>query len=93
MKRLLLLMLFNGLVIIGVHEATGPGEIGEDIGRFAEKKLPPWIAKPLVSCPPCQASVWGSAIYWLFGPRNLLLWIPYVLALSGAMRLFVRLPK
>lgn len=90
MKNLFGLMILNALVIHGVHTATGPGEIGAPIGRFFEKRTPEWISKPMVACPPCQASVWGSIIFWTIGPRDWLLWPFYVLALSGFMRLFVK---
>jgi len=89
--KLFPLMLLNALVIIGVHKATGPGEVGEPIGKFAEKELPWWISKPTVACPPCQASVWGTLVFWTIGPRNWLLWPFYVLALSGLMRFVVQI--
>jgi len=89
--KLFPLMLLNALVIIGVHKATGPGEVGESIGKFAEKELPWWINKPTIGCPPCMASVWGTLMFWTIGPRDWKTYPFYVLALSGLMRFIVRI--
>jgi hypothetical protein len=43
--------------------------VNEDIFFFIEETdyvLPEWIRNPLSECPTCMASVYGSAIYFLF---------------------------
>lgn len=88
--KLFPLMALNALVIWGVHCATGPGEVGAPIGKFAEEELPEWVAKPTVACPPCMSSVWGSLLFWTIGPRDAKTFPFYILALSGLMRFVVR---
>lgn len=34
-----------------------------DIPKYT---FPEWIRKPVISCPTCMASVWGSIIWWVF---------------------------
>lgn len=47
------------------------------------------IRKPLYACPPCMASIWGSAAYWInFYDGNpiwyiLAMWPLTVIAISG----------
>lgn len=86
--KLFPLMALNALVIYGVNTATAPGEVLEPIGRALDS--PDWIRKPTVGCEPCMASIWGTAMYFLFGPRDFILWPFYILALSGLMRFVVR---
>lgn len=49
-----------------------------------------FLSKPLFTCPPCMASVWGTLVYWLSTPvtmNNLALWPLYILMLSGLVAL------
>ena len=40
------------------------------------------IRKPLFECPPCMASVWGSAFYWSIFGQDIKTWIVCVLISS-----------
>jgi hypothetical protein len=47
-------------------------------------------SKPLFTCPPCMASVWGTAVYWIMTPIGVgaaAIWPLYVLMLSGLVAL------
>lgn len=95
MKDVLRLLVFNGLVAIGVNfvfqseQLLGP--IGDKI-----RKLPPEVSKPLIDCPPCQSSVWGALVFWTIGAqelkldfgKRLSLFPFYVLGLCGLLRAF-----
>lgn len=89
----LLLLAFNAFVIIGVHFVTKPDQLMGFVGDSI-RLLPEWIHKPLVSCPPCMSSVWGSAVWWTMGftylplsPRDRFwYWSFYILALCGFVR-------
>jgi len=87
--KLFPLMLLNALVIIGVHEATRIGEVGEPIARKLDE--PDWLRKPTIGCQPCMASLWGTLLFWTIGPRDWKTYPFYVLALSGLMRFIVRI--
>lgn len=93
MGTILLLLTFNCYVIIGVHFVTKPDQLLGFCGD-AIRLLPEWMHKPLVSCPPCQSSVWGTTIWFSMGftyvPLSLFdrvfYWPFYILALCGFVR-------
>jgi len=76
---------FSSLLIVGVWNAFGKGMILDKAGDWLEKTSP-WIGKPFGLCPPCMASVYGTAC-WFGTGGGWLWWIPFVLALSGTMKL------
>lgn len=47
----------------GLHQAAQPGMILEKLMELGSK-LPTWIFYPLIGCPYCMASLWGSIVYW-----------------------------
>lgn len=95
MKEVIRLLVFNACVAIGVNfvfqseQLLGP--VGDQI-----RKLPQWLSKPTIDCPPCQSSVWGTLVFWMLGAdelnisfrRRLLLFPLYVLSLCGFLRAF-----
>jgi len=81
-------MLLSALVIIAVWNLMGPGELLGFVGNWMEKNAP-YYGKPLGLCPPCCASTYGSFL-WFFTGGDLFMWLPFVLALSGAMVLISR---
>lgn len=93
MSEIMLLMLFNSGVVIGVFFATKSDQILGFAGD-AVRLLPEWIHKPVLSCPPCMSSVWGTAIWFSMGftyvPLSLFdrlfYWPFYILALCGFVR-------
>jgi hypothetical protein len=82
----LLLLLIGSLVCVGVWNAFLPGMIFGWLGKIWDRRLPEAFQKPIYSCPPCMASVYGSAV-WVLAGGSVELWVPYVLALSGLNRL------
>lgn len=82
------LLIFNALVVIGVWESTAPGMILEKPAAWLESKLGRYWVKPLFNCPPCMASVWGTAFYFLHDYGRPL-W--YVLALAGLIKLILKI--
>lgn len=74
------------LVIVGVWTAFGRGMIFGWLGDAWEKRLPAVLGKPLFSCPPCMSSTYGTAVWMLTG-GTIDWWIPFVLALCGAMKI------
>lgn len=86
MKELLRLLFVNACVIVGVNFVTSKDQLLGPLGDQI-RKLPKNVSHPISECPPCMSSVWGTAMYWLFGPRKLLLWPFYVLSLCGFVRL------
>lgn len=86
MKDLLLHLVVASLIIFGIWNAFGPKMIFGWLGDIWEKRLPDALNKPLWACPPCMASVWGTA-YWFFVGGRIEWWIPFVLALSGFNRI------
>lgn len=74
------------LVIIGVWKVFRPTMLLGEIGDALYSRLPAWVFKPTIGCPPCMASFHGT---WLwFGLGGAWQWWPiYVLSLCGMMTL------
>ncbi len=81
-----LLLLVGSLIIIGIWNAFSPGMILGWLGSIWDRRLPDAISKPLYACPPCMASVHGTWVWFLAG-GDLTMWVPFVLALSGLLRI------
>lgn len=75
----------SALVIVGVWNALGRGQILFFVGDFLEW-LPQAFGKPLGLCMPCMANLYGSTFWFLTG-GDVWWWPVFVLALSGLMRL------
>ena len=57
---------------------------------YSLKWLGQFLSKPLFTCPPCMASIWGTLVYWLATPmslNSLAVWPLYILMLSGLVAL------
>lgn len=76
-------MLLAALVIVGVWNLFGKGELLGFAGNWLEKHAPYW-GKPLGLCPPCMASVYGAAVWFVTGGEWTGVFI-FILALSGAL--------
>jgi hypothetical protein len=81
-------LLLAALIILAVWNLMGRDDLLEPVGDWLEKHMPYW-GKPLGLCPNCMASVYGTATWFLTG-GDFIWWIPFVLALSGAMVLVSR---
>lgn len=73
------------LLIIGVWNLFLPGMLLEKWGDWLSDKHP-FVGKPIGLCPACMASLYGST-FWFATGGDLWWWVPFVLALSGFMRL------
>lgn len=64
--------------------------VGYKLRLWAVNRLGTFWSKPLFTCPPCMASVWGTVVYWLVQPftwNALAVWPMYVVMLSGLVAL------
>lgn len=86
MNNFLPLLLIASLVCFGVWNAFAPGMILGWLGNIWDRRLPECLQKPLYSCPPCLASIYGSVV-WILAGGDLTWWLPFVLALSGLNRI------
>lgn len=53
----------TSLFCLGLYQSAEPGFILEKLHTLFEK-LPVWLYRPLLGCPYCMASLWGSVIFW-----------------------------
>ena len=67
---------------LGLREITDEGKIGDPLRKFAQDRLPLMIAKPLILCCACMASVWGTIVYWVFFANSIEEWILVTVAAS-----------
>jgi hypothetical protein len=79
----LLLLLFGVFWTWGIHAIFAEGYILEKPGNWIRKHFPSWIEKPLIGCPPCQASFHGVFIYVTFNDWFLYPMLAYVICLCG----------
>lgn len=91
LATILVYMLLNALVIRGLwRAASGTQEspmLLDGVRSWVEFNLGKFLAKPIISCPACMASVHGTWFYWLvFAPGlswwSLGLWLLWVPAVS-----------
>jgi len=85
MMSIFLLLIFNTLFIIGVWQATKPGNI---LGFINYYDISEDLAKPLFKCPKCMASIHSILPFWIFAPfgwSSLLIYFFYIFALAGAV--------
>lgn len=98
-------MLFNSLVIIGLNRSASylqdaSGHIYEDtkgilwkLKYWAIESLGDKWSKPVISCPPCMASLHSFYVFWLWAvncgiePFHIYLYILYIPALSGMVHI------
>tara|TARA_B100000686_G_C16634917_1_gene886758 strand:- start:249 stop:545 length:297 start_codon:yes stop_codon:yes gene_type:complete len=67
---------------LGLREITDVDKIGYPLRKIAQEKLPLIIAKPLILCCACMASIWGTIIYWIFFANTIQEWILVTIAAS-----------
>lgn len=87
---LISLIILTSAVIVGAHIAAD--EIAYTYTRGDKgigELFPQWWAKPLITCPTCMASVWGSAS-WLIFSCVPIEWPVIVLACAFTNTLFYR---
>ena len=63
MQIYLLLILIVSLFCLGLRAITDSGMIGYPVREYFFDKAPYW-GKPIVLCPACMTSLWGTIIYW-----------------------------
>jgi hypothetical protein len=93
-------LLFTSLFIFGVWLSTAEGMIGDKL-RWEFISLWPNLAKPVVDCPTCMASVYGSLAYWgqyLINDNTTDLltfigWPIFVVCLAGLNGIILKLAK
>lgn len=97
MSELLMQILYISLFCLGWHTITSEGMLLHFIKEWLSVKLPEntkwdYLYKPLIGCPPCMASVWGTTIYWILNDptqKAFVLWIPTVIAVSFVNKLLI----
>jgi hypothetical protein len=97
MTELLLQVLYISLFCLGLHTITSEGMVLFFVKEWLSKKLPEntkwdYLYKPIIGCPPCMASIWGTIIYWILNDptqRVLVLWIPTIIAVSYVNKLLI----
>ena len=91
--KLLALIVFNALVIIGVHRAADldGGMILSRLHQMVRSVVGEFFTKPVFGCPTCMASVHSIYVFWPvmlytfgFGWWEVYLYVLYIPALGGA---------
>jgi|TARA_R100000093_G_C1945099_1_gene74000 uncharacterized membrane protein YeiH len=67
---------------LGLRKITDTEMIGYVLRDLALNRLPILIAKPLILCCACMASIWGTIIYWSFYANSIWEWIFCIIAAS-----------
>ena len=91
---------FTSMFIFGVWLSTAEGMIGDQLRWWFITEFPE-LAKPVVDCPTCMASVYGTLAYWgqhlISGNTTDLLtfigWPIFVICLAGFNGIILKLAK
>ena len=91
---------FTSMFIFGVWLSTAEGMIGDQLRWWFITEFPE-LAKPVVDCPTCMASVYGTIAYWgqhlINGNSTDLLtfigWPIFVICLAGFNGIILKLAK
>jgi hypothetical protein len=81
--------LITSLFIYGIHATTRHGMIFEFISKWIDNKILLGhvnynkIAKVLIDCTPCMASLYGTISFVLFNPTALIYYPIWIFCLSG----------
>ena len=79
----------TSLFIYAVHILFQEKHLFEDAGEWLTNKLGQKWSKPLINCPVCMSSLWGTLAFFVglpvvFGVAYAFkFWIPYVFCLCG----------
>lgn len=84
-------LIFNCLLVIGIHAITRIGMIGEKISTFVVKLFGEFYSKPITECLPCMGSIHGIYFYLLFVNKGWLLLPFYLVALCGLNYIAVKI--
>lgn len=76
-------IIINCFAIIMIWKVFSEGMILEGPGSWIQEKLGEYWSKPILSCPPCMTSVWGTLFYFIYVSNDLSLFLPYILAVGG----------
>lgn len=81
-------LIYAALLIWGVHCIFSEGYVL----HFNRASVPDWLKKPVVDCPPCMSSVYGTVYYFaIIGGLNVGDWIFFCVQLCGLNYLLVQL--
>lgn len=75
--------LFTAFWCWGVVNAFREGEILGGPGKLMRKTFPEWLSKPLFDCQLCTPSVHGTIWFLYFHEWNFMLWILFIVSISG----------
>lgn len=76
--------LINNLCLWAVFASFKEGMIFGKLGEWIEKKLGEYWSKPLIGCPVCMPSIYGSIGFLIFITNPLYIWPVYVVTMVGA---------
>ena len=95
-------VLLSALSIIGLHEVV-EALVWQFTGRSIDTIVLSWssddvnwgkVMKPIILCPLCMSSVWGTIFYFTFSffyGGGVLVWIPSIFAIAGTVTVLNRM--
>lgn len=84
MENLLIIFLANSAFIYGVYTLFSEGHLLENAGIFITANLGEKWSKPLINCPICMASFWGTFGFMFTGLGLIVIyWIIWCVCLCG----------
>ena len=95
-------VLLSALSIIGLHEVV-EALVWQFTGRSIDTIVLSWssdeinwgkVMKPIILCPLCMCSVWGTIFYFTFSffyGGGVLGWIPSIFAIAGTVTVLNRM--
>lgn len=66
MESFLIHLITASLFCLGLYASCRPNMIFHHVGYLISTKLPEWVRKVTIGCPPCMSSLWGTSYYLFF---------------------------
>ena len=79
------------LVIMGMNVVTSPPMVFYPFRRWLERKVKRYVMKPLLTCPVCMSSTWGSLVWFAYGQPLSLDWPVFCIKLAGLIYIIMML--
>jgi len=65
--------------------------ISKPLGKLIGADRAKWIMKPLLTCPVCMSSVWGTVVWFSCGQGITWLWPVFLIKLAGLIYIVMML--
>lgn len=88
-------IILTSLLIFGIKFCFSDGQIFGKLKEKIRQDIPKKyrnngdiILKPIINCPPCMGSVWGTIMYFILQPD--MYWLIFIVSVTGLNALLMK---